>query len=144
MKMRTHRARQRLSRLAERHGIEAGDRYKSKPTTKILVEPRLGSISIISDGPNYLAIMLKPSSATAIAIDKTKKQVTAIVVPCVRSMGGFVCLRNEIQPRTCSIPKQINSTKRMNNKNTGGNPMVQSREQPLDVFAEGNEQRPSE
>lgn len=138
MKMRTHRARQRLSRLAERHGIEAGDRYKSKPTTKILVEPRLGSISIISDGPNYLAIMLKPSSATAIEIDKTKKQVTAIVVPCVRSAGGFVSLRNEIQPRTCIIPKQMNPTKRMNNKNTGGNPMVQPREQPLDVFAEDN------
>ncbi len=91
----------------------------------------------MSDGPSYLAIMINQSKATAIAIDKTKTHDTAIVDPCVRSTGDLVCLRNEIQPKMCSIPKQMNPTKRINNKNPGRNPIEQPSDQSLEKYAEG-------
>jgi hypothetical protein len=88
--------------------------------------------------------MISQSEATAIKIDKTTMHITTIVDPVVRSTVGLVTVRNDMQPKMCSNPKQMNPSKRMNNKNSGGNPIVQPRDQLLYVFAEGNKQRPSQ
>lgn len=97
----------------------------------------------MADEPNYLAIIINQSKATAIAIDKTKTQGATIVDPFVRSNGGLVRPRNEIQPKMCRIPKLMNPSKKINHKNAGMYPILQPRKQLLNIFANGNEQRPS-